>query len=181
MQAKFGPGEEIHAVLLLVLLCVAMTSSWSFSLCKSKFPFAPLEGQSAAPSKCLHELQVFPRPITDLMSWVHLACEASVWENERSRVSHYFTALLSACLKISLLVTCRAGYDLSQEAVRFGANTEKAQKLGVKFKPLESQLVDVVKSLHQYGYLENLHKNWVLHREWSTRFLDEVGSQTGIV
>jgi nucleoside-diphosphate-sugar epimerase len=56
-------------------------------------------------------------------------------------------------------VTTEPAYDLSQEIPAYLTDTKKAQKLGVKFRSLESQLVDTVTSLQEKGYLQDVLKN----------------------
>ncbi|CAM6100127.1 unnamed protein product [Calypogeia fissa] len=46
------------------------------------------------------------------------------------------------------------GYELSQELPTFNLSNEKAKKLGVQFKSIESLLVDFVTSLQQKGWIE---------------------------
>ncbi|CAM6086484.1 unnamed protein product [Calypogeia fissa] len=57
-------------------------------------------------------------------------------------------------------VPTEAAYDVKQVAdmAPYQTNTSKAQKLGVTFQSFESQLVDLVTSLQQKGYLQNVSK-----------------------
>ncbi|CAM6100125.1 unnamed protein product [Calypogeia fissa] len=50
------------------------------------------------------------------------------------------------------------GYELSQELPTYNLSNEKAKKLGVQFKSIESLLVDFVTSLEQKGWIETPKK-----------------------
>ncbi|CAM6099850.1 unnamed protein product [Calypogeia fissa] len=51
-------------------------------------------------------------------------------------------------------VPTEPGYELSEELPTYTVNNAKAQKLGIKFRPIESQLKDLVESLEQKGWLK---------------------------